>query len=118
MPQLDTLTYFSQISWLWINFILLYLLIMTIVIPNVGKNLLIRNKMKDIKINEQSTSTLNYESSLDNTLTESKKIIMMNVENDKNWYSLNINKTNKDKLNEFNTKYLFSVSTLHVKQKI
>ena len=48
MPQLDTLTYFSQYAYLAISFIGTYVLVLTLIVPNLVALLKLRQKLNSL----------------------------------------------------------------------
>jgi F0F1-type ATP synthase membrane subunit b/b' len=67
MPQLDTLTYFSQFTWFIIIFLSFYVLLSNNVIPSIGTILKIRNKITKNTISH--TNITKEKSNLDILIT-------------------------------------------------
>ena len=67
MPQLDTLTYFSQFTWFIIIFLSFYVLLSNNVIPSIGTILKTRNKITKNTISH--TNITKEKSNLDIIIT-------------------------------------------------
>ena len=55
MPQLDTLTYSSQLFWLGVCFLALYLILAYVVLPKITRILEMREETIEEKLNKAST---------------------------------------------------------------
>jgi hypothetical protein len=55
MPQLDTLTYFSQYVWLVITFASVYYFVIDLIIPSTASALKLRSKLNSSKLFESNT---------------------------------------------------------------
>lgn len=75
MPQLDTLTYFSQFFWFIILFLTLYIILSDKTIPTIAKILKTRNKMikQSISSVNLNKDKINIEHMVLNALTSNKK---------------------------------------------
>lgn len=72
MPQLDTLTYFSQFFWFIIIFLSLYIILSNDIIPIIATNLKTRNKI---------VKSGSFTSSITNNKIEMEVKILNNLKN-------------------------------------
>lgn len=82
MPQLDLLTFFSQIIWLLITFITLYIVSARIIIPSISKSLITRRlllKDKDVINSEGQSRELNSVYILEKSLHSDLKTLKLIV---------------------------------------
>lgn len=82
MPQLDLLTFFSQIIWLLITFITLYIVSARIIIPSISKSLITRRlllKDKDVINSEGQSRELNSVYTLEKSLHSDLKTLKLIV---------------------------------------
>ncbi len=71
MPQLDTLTYFSQFFWFIVIFLSFYVILSNDIIPNVATILKTRNKM--IKSTPSALATNNSKIEIESLLLNNLK---------------------------------------------
>lgn len=74
MPQLDLLTFFSQITWLLITFITLYVVSARIIIPSISKSLITRRLLL-----KNSDITNENEADGSNTVQEVEKSLHSDI---------------------------------------
>lgn len=96
MPQLDLLTFFSQIIWLLITFITLYIVSARIIIPSISKSLITRRlllKERDSITSKGSNNELNSVQDIEKSLHSDIELLKSLVSEIK---STNINRQRKD----------------------
>lgn len=57
MPQIDSVTFFSQLFWLRLSFFTFYILIIRFVIPRISYILKVRSKKVSLDLQDSSTSS-------------------------------------------------------------
>ena len=126
MPQLDTLTFFSQFFWLSIFYLGFYLALVKYFLPKMGRIL----KIRSLKMSSGSTSSgplleikeehellkQNRDNSLLSGLKESRQLFQESSQNTQVWLQKVLDDINKNQLQEMNKTYLQSVSDLSISQ--
>jgi len=127
MPQLDTLTFFSQFFWLCIFYLGFYLALVKYFLPKMSRILKIRN----LKMNAGSASGPLQEmkqeheiikhqrdQSLLNALKESRQLFQESAQSTQVWLQKVLEDVNKNQLQEMNKAYIQSVSDLSTSQAL
>jgi hypothetical protein len=116
MPQLDTLTYFTQFFWFIISFIGLYILIDNIVLPQISKVLKTRNYMKSKSVQINKKSIIEILSSGNIGVIDQ---YIANLQNfGKIWAHQNIDSVKTTQLVNLNTTYFKEVSSYLIMKKV
>jgi F0F1-type ATP synthase membrane subunit b/b' len=125
MPQLDKVTFFSQLFWLFLFFLSFYGITASVILPKIAK--IIKIRKKKIVFNNNKTAILKYEEELVkffyenhlmNTLTASRKILTNTIKSSLNWFNDSIKKTNESLLLDFNKKYLKNIVDIDCKKRL
>ena len=123
MPQLDSLTFVTQIFWVLVLFFTFYAIFLNTVIPSVGK--IIKIRRKKIEFENSQSSKLNdeeeiirseYEGLLVKSLIESRQLLSETIKSSLKWYNDSIETTNKTILLNVNKQYLQSIVDLTSKK--
>lgn len=121
MPQLDYLTYTSQIFWFLITFSVLYLKITTVYLPKIAKIQKIRYKTKisdNTKITQLKKKKNKTNLEFEQILKKNFKLTQKKIINQKQVYEQNIEKTlqniQKDQLKQSNKKYIKTIINLNL----
>lgn len=127
MPQLDTLTFFSQFFWLCIFYLGFYLALVKYFLPKMSRILKIRN----LKMNAGSASgplqemkqeheiiKQQRDQSLLNALKESRQLFQESAQSTQVWLQKVLEDVNKNQLQEMNKAYIQSVSDLSTSQAL
>jgi F-type H+-transporting ATPase subunit b len=113
MPQLDSITFITQLSWLIIIFLAFYGIVLSKSLPALARII----KTRKLKLSfgqsnltnldlETTNSINNYENSLINSLSKSRTLLSDNIETSNLFISNSISDLNKGSLNEANTSYV------------
>jgi len=113
MPQLDSITFITQLSWLIIIFLAFYGIVLSKSLPALARII----KTRKLKLSfgqsnltnldlETTNSINNYENSLINSLSKSRTLLSDNIETSNLFISQSISDLNKGSLNEANTSYV------------
>lgn len=128
MPQLDTLTFFSQFFWLSIFYLGFYLALVKYFLPKMGRIL----KIRSLKMSSGSTSSgplleikeehellkQKRDNSLLEGLKESRQLFQESSQNTQVWLQKVLDDINKNQLQEVNKSYFQSVSDLSIAQAL
>ena len=131
MPQLDSVTYFSQVFWVLLVFIFFYIFVLKQLLPLLARSLKVRLKKTDINkfsVNVYKNEILNTQKSFDILFINSWNVFSLlsvssNISSSK-WVNNNIFAFNDSSLTNFaNTAFLKSVGDsksrqLNVESKI
>lgn len=123
MPQLDKITFLSQVFWLIVVFISFYLVTLRYILPTIAQ--IIKVRKKKIEYNskqltgfkeEESFVTEHYESVLRNSLVESQKLLTGAIQSSLVWLETSMKKTNETMLLEMNKEYIKTVGEISGKK--
>lgn len=113
MPQFDTMTFFSQIFWVFFFFLSLYLIMINSALPLMSKTLKARKKKilwdsKEVDSiqGEDSSIFASQELVISKALSDSKGLLMECSESNNIWVSENANSVNNKILLDQNSRYL------------
>ena len=126
MPQLDTLTFFSQFFWLSVFYLGFYLALVKYFLPKMGRIL----KIRSLKMSSGSSSNgplleikeehellkQKRDASLLEGLKESRNLFQESSSATQVWLHKVLEDINKNQLQEVNTSYINSVSDLSISQ--
>ena len=116
MPQLDTLTFFSQFFWLSFFFLGFYGILVKYYLPKMSRILKVRN----LKISTPQSNFDNFQAEntqvsqtrdtiLTTSFRDSIDLFQEKTKNTSNWLETTVANTNKVQLKNMNTKYLHIV---------
>jgi len=118
MPQLDTLSFFTQIFWFVLVIVPFYYIIVTKIIPTISNIFKIRSNFKFTKNVELNVIQL---SSLDKVINDNLSTIKNNLNNNqstvKNWTNSVISNQKETNLNSGFNSYLTNLGELISKNK-
>lgn len=120
MPQLDTLTYFSQFFWLILIFFSFYILLSNKIIPQIGILLKLRKELgtPKVKIVNQGGNNLNNEKILIQNFSDLKKLNNEIDINSKIWLNNGILDINKKNLESMNQEYINTLANFLIKKNL
>lgn len=125
MPQLDKITFLSQVFWLIVIFVSFYLISLRYLLPTISKILKVRqnkiesnNKQLTNFKEEESFVTENYETVLRNSLIESQKLLTEAIQSSLVWLDTSMKKTNESMLLEMNKEYIKAVGEISGKKHL
>ena len=121
MPQLDTLTFFSQFFWLSFFFLGFYAILVKYYLPKMSRIL----KVRTLKISSPQSNLNNFQAEntqvsqirdtiLTNSCRESINLFQEKTKNTSHWLNTTVLNTNTVQLKNMNTKYLQTVGDLQV----
>lgn len=119
MPQLDKITFLSQVFWLIVGFISFYLITLRFILPTIAEILKVRQKKIEYNSTqltsfkeEESFVTEQYETVLRNSLVESQKLLTEAVQSSLLWLETSMKKTNESTLLDMNKEYIKAVGEI------
>ncbi len=125
MPQLDKITFLSQVFWLIVIFVSFYLISLRYLLPTISQILKVRqnkiesnNKQLTNFKEEESFVTENYETVLRNSLIESQKLLTEAIQSSLVWLDTSMKKTNESMLLEMNKEYIKAVGEISGKKHL
>lgn len=118
VPQLDSLSFLTQVVWLIITFMTLYYLFINNIIPTIGKNI----KLRQIIQNDQSMNNqqiqFNFEDVITKGLLVSSSFNQSQLKESQEWIDSNLKTTNTKELNTINIAYLNTIKYLIMQRNI
>lgn len=119
MPQLDSLSFFSQLFWFFLAFFILYFYIVNSVIPNISTIFKIRNKVKFVKTTDLTISQVNpLDKVVNSVFTDSKKSEFVLHSKAKGWVENSLTNVKETNFSEAYTVYLDNLSETLLKNKV
>jgi len=119
MPQLDSLSFFSQIFWFFLAFFILYFYVVNSVIPTISTIFKIRNKVKFVKSADVIVSQGNpLEKVINNVFAESKKSEYVLHSKAKGWIDTSLTNAKETNFSEAYVTYLDNISETLLKNKV
>jgi hypothetical protein len=118
MPQLDSLSYLTQVVWLILSFMTLYYLFINHIIPTIGKNIKLRQIMQNFSSMENKQIQLNYEDVVTKGLFISLSFNQSQLKESQEWLEVNLNTTHLKDFNHINLAYLNTVKYLIIQKNI
>jgi F0F1-type ATP synthase membrane subunit b/b' len=125
MPQLDKITFLSQVFWLLLIFLSFYLITLRFLLPTISQILKIRRKKLESDSKqltnfkeEESLVTEHYESVLRNSFIECQKLLMEALDSSLRWLDTSLKKTNESTLLEMNREYIKTVGEISGKKHL
>jgi len=123
MPQLDKVSFFPQLFWLVLSFLVFYILSVKYFLPTISKSLKIRSKV--VQLQYQSLHTLDTEATqiiqakelaILPSIAESKNALQSTTTYAEKWYQDSSRKLNEQQLITLNEEYIKSVAELAAKR--
>jgi len=123
MPQLDILTFNSQVFWLVVIFFGLYLSVVRHMLPNLATILKVRSKT--LAANSQQVNSLeseenavisNFDNSVKNTLVASRKILSDTAQHSTEWFNTSLKEVNEKTLLKVNQEYIKTLYEISAKK--
>lgn len=119
MPQLDTLTYLSQLFWVFIIFAVFYAMVVRHILPALSTAIKVRKKklqanstlISSLETEELETAS-SYETILMNSLAESRSLLTKTTESATEWLKVTSSETNASDLKESNEEYVMALGAL------
>jgi F0F1-type ATP synthase membrane subunit b/b' len=125
MPQLDFITMFSQLFWLFVIFFIFYIIVSKNLLPAISQVKKVRlkrlkqgnNQLSDL-IDEQKQIISVYEESVLRSLSESRSFLKTTVSKGDIWVRTTIVDLNKESLQKTNSEYLKVLGTIAGKRHL
>jgi F0F1-type ATP synthase membrane subunit b/b' len=119
MPQLDTLTYLSQLFWVFIIFAVFYAMVVRHILPALSTAIKVRKKklqanstlISSLETEELETAS-SYETILMNSLAESRSLLTKTTDSATEWLKVTSSQTNASELRESNEEYVKALGAL------
>lgn len=125
MPQLDKITFLSQVFWLLFIFLSFYLIALRFLLPTISQILKIRRKKLESDSKqltsfkeEESFVIEHYETVLRKTFVECQKLLMEALDSSLSWLETSLKKTNESTLLEMNKEYIKTVGEISGKKHL
>ena len=125
MPQLDFITMFSQLFWLFVIFLIFYVIVSKNLLPAITQVKKVRlkrlkqgNEQLSELTNEQKRVTSVYEESVLQCLSESRNFLNATVSQGDVWVRDTIVDLNKNNLQKTNSEYLKTLGTIAGKRHL
>lgn len=125
MPQLDKVTYVSQLFWLFLFFVSFYLISVNYVLPSIGQILKVRKRrMEDATDGtgnlhgEESTVTDRYEGILEESLVHSREFIGKSMKDSFVWLDESVKAANDKTFSTVNKNYIKAISDISAKKHV
>jgi F0F1-type ATP synthase membrane subunit b/b' len=121
MPQLDKLTFLSQLFWLIITFSSLYIVSVKWILPSVSTILKVRktqlnNYEKQVSSLDTETQKVisEHDNTVINSITETNKLLNTVSLSSANWYNQSVAKTDQEIINSLSKDYITFAYILHL----
>ncbi len=125
MPQLDTLTYFTQVFWVFVTFTVFYAVCLRHILPGISRILKVRKKKleynknaMDSFVDEERSTATSYEQMLAESLNASRSLLLKTAELGTSWLSFVSVEVNKTSLKSMNESYLRVFGSLSAKRHL
>ncbi len=119
MPQLDSLSFFSQIVWFFGTFFIFYIFVVNSVIPTISTIFKIRNKVKSVKTADIKVSQGNpLETVINNLFTQTKKSENVLESNVKGWVDTSLTSAKEKNFATALNTYVDNLSETLAKNKV
>lgn len=123
MPQLDLLTFTSQMFWFTLVFLGFYLIIMRYLLPTLSTLLKIRSKTltassKQVNSLEKEESSVisSFETNIINTLVETRQLLTTSTQQSTDWFNNSLKETNEKMLLKVNQEYINTLYQISAKK--
>ena len=119
MPQLDTITYLSQLFWTFIVFAVFYAMMVKHILPAISTSIKIRKKKLasigslSSDLGDEKVATVSaFETSLGSSLGTSRELLVSTVDQSSLWQSTSSVSLNKSDLEKGNSAYIISLGSI------
>ena len=124
MPQLDTLTYFTQVFWVFVTFTVFYAVCLRHILPGISRILKVRKKKleynknaMDSFVDEERSTATSYEQMLAESLNASRSLLLKTAELGTVWKNIAV-QVNETSLKPMNESYLRVFGSLSAKRHL
>lgn len=125
MPQLDSLTYLTQIFWTLLTFSVFYAVCLRHILPGVSRILKVRKKKleynknaMDSFVDEERSTASSYEQMLADSLNASRGLLLKTAQLGNSWLSAVTVEVNQTTLKSMNESYLRVFGSLSAKRHL
>jgi len=119
MPQLDTITYLSQLFWTFIIFAVFYAMMVKHILPAISTSIKVRKKKLvsigslSSDLGDENISTVSsFETSLGASLGTSRELLVSTVDQSSLWQNTSSSSLNKSDLEKANSAYINSLGSI------
>ena len=119
MPQLDTITYLSQLFWTFIVFAVFYAMMVKHVLPAISTSIKVRKKklssigsLSSDLGDEKVTTVSLFEQMLGSSLGTSRELLSSTVDQSTEWQSASSQNLNESDLKSANSAYVSSLGSI------
>ena len=123
MPQLDTVTYLSQLVWTFLIFAVFYAMMVKHILPAISTSIKVRKKKLQHNSNliagleeEEVSTSSSFEQILNKSLSESRDLLAKTVELSSVWLNGTSVKTNATDLKAANGNYVNALGQITAKK--
>ena len=125
MPQLDTVTYLSQLVWTFLIFAVFYAMMVKHILPAISTSIKVRKKKLQHNSNliagleeEEVSTSSSFEQILNKSLSESRDLLAKTVELSSVWLNGTSVKTNATDLKAANGNYVNALGQISAKKSL
>ena len=119
MPQLDTITYLSQLFWTFIVFAVFYAMMVKHILPAISTSIKVRKKklssigsLSSDLGDEKVTTVSLFEQMLGSSLGTSRELLASTVDQSTEWQSASSQNLNESDLKSANSAYVSSLGSI------
>jgi|TARA_B110000977_G_scaffold101680_1_gene133169 hypothetical protein len=119
MPQLDTITYLSQLFWTFIVFAVFYAMMVKHILPAISTSIKVRKKkLSSIgslssELGDEKVTTVSlFEQMLGSSLGTSRELLASTVDQSTEWQSASSQNLNESDLKSANSAYVSSLGSI------
>jgi hypothetical protein len=119
MPQLDTITYLSQVLWTFIVFAVFYAMMVKHILPAISTSIKVRKKkLSSIgslssELGDEKVTTVSlFEQMLGSSLGTSRELLASTVDQSTEWQSASSQNLNESDLKSANSAYVSSLGSI------
>jgi len=119
MPQLDTITYLSQLFWTFIVFAVFYAMMVKHILPAISTSIKVRKKklssigsLSSDLGDEKVTTVSLFEQMLGSSLGTSRELLSSTVDQSTEWQSASSQNLNESDLKSANSAYVSSLGSI------
>ena len=125
MPQLDTVTYLSQLVWTFLIFAVFYAMMVKHILPAISTSIKVRKKKLQHNSNliagleeEEVSTSSSFEQILNKSLSESRDLLAKTVELSSVWLNGTSAETNAKDLKAANGNYVNALGQISAKKSL
>lgn len=125
MPQLDTVTYLSQLVWTFLIFAVFYAMMVKHILPAISTSIKVRKKKLQHNSNliagleeEEVATSSSFEQILNKSLSESRDLLAKTVELSSAWLNNTSVETNATDLKAANGNYVNALGQISAKKSL